>query len=75
MVTLEKTQSLAERTGFNQNVLEGQRVTYIRKRNLSGTKREKLTVTAKDEHFNSCSLAEEKSWGKRKRGFNDEYLV
>lgn len=40
-------------------------MTCIRKRNLSGTKREKLRVIAKDEHFNSCSLAEEKSWGKK----------
>lgn len=39
---------------------------YIRNTNFSGTKREKLRVTAKDEHFSICSLAEEKSWGKKK---------
>lgn len=50
-------------------------MTCIRKRNLSGTKREKLRVTAKDEHFNSCSLAEEKSCRKKAREFNDEYVV
>lgn len=38
-------------------------------------KREKLRVTVKDEHFNSCSLAEEKSWEKKAGKFNDEYLV
>lgn len=41
-------------------------MTYIRNRNFSGTKGEKLRVTAKDEHFSSCSLAEEKSWEKKR---------
>lgn len=49
-------------------------MTYIRKRNLSGAKREKLRMTAKDKHFNSCSLTEVMG-EKKAREFNDDYVV